>query len=53
MEQVVQLLGFQAQIKKIDLLVEIDDEVPISMMTDQGRLRQILINLISNAIKFT
>jgi signal transduction histidine kinase len=47
------LLGLQATEKGIDLKVAIDDDAPEKIKTDPLRLRQILINVIGNAIKFT
>jgi signal transduction histidine kinase/CheY-like chemotaxis protein len=47
------LLGVQASAKGLSLTCSVADDVPESVLVDQGRLRQILINVIGNAIKFT
>ena len=39
--------------KNIELICDLDDELPDVMRTDEVRLRQILINIISNAVKHT
>ncbi|MHC1739446.1 MAG: ATP-binding protein [Ignavibacteriaceae bacterium] len=39
--------------KNLELLVNIEDDFPLSIIIDELRLRQILLNLIENAIKFT
>ncbi|MDX1983131.1 MAG: PAS domain-containing protein [Bryobacteraceae bacterium] len=50
---VVSLLGSKAREKGIDLLMQLAPEVPSIVTGDPARLRQILLNLVGNAVKFT
>lgn len=52
-EEIRQLFDATAGEKNIDLRVEIDRKLPPVILIDEVRIRQILYNLISNAIKFT
>lgn len=50
---VQQLFGQQAAEKGVMLRVEVDEKLPHSLLLDGVRLRQILINVVGNALKFT
>ena len=52
-EEVLDLLAARAEEKKIELALEIADNVPRGLIGDCGRVRQVLLNLVGNGLKFT
>lgn len=52
-EQAADLIKYSASKKGIELLINIDSKIPRFIMVDPVRVRQILANILSNALKFT
>jgi signal transduction histidine kinase/ActR/RegA family two-component response regulator len=53
LDDILELLKPQFDEKHLELTLEVADDVPESIVTDSEKLRQILVNFLSNAVKFT
>ena len=51
--EVDSMFSEEAERKGLEFWVQVDSEVPAVILSDEARIREILINLVSNAIKFT
>ncbi len=50
---VATMMRIRIEEKALEFILDIDESIPSMLMGDEGRIKQILINLLTNAIKFT
>jgi signal transduction histidine kinase len=53
MNECYEIFEIQANRKGLEIAVNFDDKVNLSIRSDKNRLRQVLLNLLSNALKYT
>ncbi len=51
--ETMKALGFRAHQKGLELIYEVQPDIPETVLGDPGRLRQMIVNLVGNSIKFT
>lgn len=53
LNNVVNMMRVKAEEKKLDFIVDIDEEIPDELMGDETRVSQVIINILNNAVKYT
>ncbi len=52
-QEVQQIFAFKVKEKGLELILHIDESIPHGLVLDEIRLRQVMVNLVGNAVKFT
>lgn len=52
-EQTIDLISMEGHRKGLEISIDLDPRLPTSITGDPGRLRQVILNLVKNAVKFT
>lgn len=47
------MINIRLQDKKVKLVLEVDENIPYTMIGDEIRIKQVMVNLLNNAVKFT
>ncbi len=53
LSEIVNIIWSQAELKKLDFVINIADDVPTMLFGDEIRIKQVLINILNNAVKYT
>jgi PAS domain S-box-containing protein len=53
LNEIKQIFALKTREKGIEFYIEVDSDLPKSLLLDEARLRQVLFNLVGNAVKFT
>lgn len=52
-KDVINMISFKTNVKELEFVVAVDENIPVKLIGDDIRLKQILVNLLNNAVKYT